>query len=390
VGNFSEKTNSIETYCVHGACHLFDPATGAVSVPIYQCATFRHPGLGESTGFDYSRGVNPTRSALEETAAVLEHGKHGLAFATGMGAISAVIKLFVPAKDVPVHVVVSEDLYGGTYRLFNEYYAKYGFEFSWIDTSHPEKIAAALKPNTQVLFIETPSNPMMKVTDVGKCAEMIHRRGGFLVVDNTFLTPYFQNPLDLGADFVIHSGTKYLAGHNDTLAGLVVHSNDEYAEPLRNVQKSEGATLSPFDSWLTLRGIKTLALRMEKHQANGKLVAGALRKHPKVEKVFYTGFEDHPQYALSFVQARGHSGLVSFYVKDKKDAERVLKKVSLVLFAESLGGVESLITYPLAQTHNAIPEAMRLAAGVNDRLLRLSVGIENPADIIADLEQALG
>jgi cystathionine gamma-synthase len=387
MGNFSEKT--IETYCVHGARNLFEPATGAISVPIYQCATFRHSGLGETTGFDYTRVVNPTRSALEETAAVLEHGKHGLAFATGMGAISAVIKLFTPAKDLPVHVIVSEDLYGGTYRLFNEYYAKYGFEFSWIDTSCPEKITAALKPNTQALFIETPSNPMMKVTDIKKCAGLIHGRG-FLIVDNTFLTPYFQNPLDLGADFVVHSGTKYLAGHNDTLAGLIVHSNEEYAEPLRNIQKSEGATLSPFDSWLTLRGIKTLALRMEKHQANGRLAAEALRKHPKVEKVFYTGFEDHPQYGLSSTQARGHSGLVSFYVKDQKDAERVLKKVSLILFAESLGGVESLITYPLAQTHNAIPEAMRLAAGVNNKLLRLSVGIENPADIIADLEQALG
>jgi cystathionine gamma-synthase len=388
--NFSEKTGSIETHCVHGARHLFEPATGAVSTPIYQCATFRHPGLGESTGFDYTRVVNPTRSALEETAAVLEHGKHGLAFATGMGAISAVIKLFVPAKGVPVHVVVSEDLYGGTYRLFNEYYVNYGFEFSWIDTSCFEKITAALKPNTRALFVETPSNPMMKVTDIKKCAGLIHGRGGVLIVDNTFLTPYFQNPLDLGADFVVHSGTKYLAGHNDTLAGLIVHSNDEYAEALRTIQKSEGATLSPFDSWLVLRGIKTLALRMEKHQTNGKLAAAALQKHPKVEKMFYTGFEDHPQYALSSAQARGHSGLVSFYVKDKKDAERVLKKVSLVLFAESLGGVESLITYPLAQTHNAIPEAMRLAAGVNDRLLRLSVGIENPADIIADLEQALG
>jgi cystathionine gamma-synthase len=388
MGNFSEK--AIETYCVHGARHLFEPVTGAVSVPIYQCATFRHPGLGETTGFDYTRVINPTRSALEETAAVLEHGKYGLAFATGMGAISSVIKLFVPAKGVPVHFVVSEDLYGGTYRLFNEYYAKYGFEFSWVDTSNPEKITAALKPNTQALFIETPSNPMMKVTDIKKCAELIHGRGGVLVVDNTFLTPYFQNPLDLGADFVVHSGTKYLAGHNDTLAGFIVHSNDKYGEPLRNIQKSEGATLSPFDSWLTLRGIKTLALRMEKHQSNGKLVAEALRKHPRVEKVFYTGFEDHPQYALSSVQARGHSGVLSFYVKEKKDAGRILKKVSLILFAESLGGVESLITYPLAQTHSAIPEAMRLAAGVNDRLLRVSVGIENPADIIADLEQALG
>jgi cystathionine gamma-synthase len=297
--------------------------------------------------------------------------------------------LFVPTKAAPVHIIVSEDLYGGTYRLFNEYYSRYGFEFSWIDTSSMEKIEAALRPNTKGLFIETPSNPMMKVTDIKKCADLIHSRGGLLMVDNTFLTPYFQNPLDYGADFVIHSGTKYLSGHNDTLAGFIVHSSEEHAVPLREIQKSEGACLSPFDSWLVLRGIKTLALRMEKHGSNGKIVAEMLKKHPKLEKVFYTGFSDHPQYALSSAQTRGHNGMVSFYVHDKAEVEKVLKKVSLILFAESLGGVESLITYPLTQTHGAIPEAMRLSAGVNDKLLRLSVGIENPVDIIADLEQAL-
>ncbi|MDR1507188.1 MAG: PLP-dependent aspartate aminotransferase family protein [Treponema sp.] len=386
----SSKDTGVDTRCVHGARHLFEPLTGAVSVPIYQCATFRHGGLGESTGFDYTRVINPTRLALEETVAALERGKYALAFATGMGAISAMIKLFVPAKEEAVHVIVSEDLYGGTYRLFNEYYANFGFEFSWVDTSVPEKVGAAVRSNTKALFVETPSNPMMKVTDIQKCAHLIHGHGGVLIVDNTFLTPCFQNPLDLGADFVIHSGTKYLAGHNDTLAGFIVHSNDLCEDRLRNIQKSEGATLSPFDAWLTLRGIKTLALRMEKHRTNGKLVAEALRGHPKVEKVFYTGFPDHPQYALSSAQTRGHSGLLSFYVKDKKDAERVLKNVSLVLFAESLGGVESLITYPLVQTHSAIPEAMRRASGVNDRLLRVSVGIENPQDIIADICQALG
>jgi cystathionine gamma-synthase len=364
---------------------------------VYQSATFRHPGLGESTGFDYSRAVNPTRTVLEETVALLEGARHGLAFASGMGAVSAMIKLFPPngfaagsAGGGKTHVVVSEDLYGGTYRLFHEYYAHYGYSFSWIDTSDRVKVEAALKPETAALFIETPSNPMMKVTDIAECAYLIHRAGGKLIVDNTFLTPYFQNPLALGADFVIHSGTKYLSGHNDTLAGFIVHSGEGAAPALREIQKSEGASLSPMDSWLCLRGIKTLALRMEKQQQNGRIIADWLRNHPKIEKVFYTGFADHPQAPLSAKQARGHSGMVSFYVKESALVEQVLKRVELILFAESLGGVESLITFPLVQTHGAIPEAMRLSAGVNDRLLRLSAGIENAADIIADLEQALG
>jgi cystathionine gamma-synthase len=378
-----------ETDCVHGA-QLFESSTGAVSVPIYQSATFRHPALGESTGFDYSRAVNPTRQALEETVALLERGRHGLAFATGMGAISALIKIFTPQEGRRVHLIVSEDLYGGTFRLFNEYYAHYGYDFSWVDSSRLDLVEAALRPETRAIFIETPSNPMMKVSDIRACAELIHRRGGLLVVDNTFLTPYFQNPLDQGADFVIHSGSKYLAGHNDTLAGFIVHSSEEYAAPLREAQKSEGASLAPFDAWLCLRGIKTLALRMQKHQTNGAAVAGALKNHPRVEKVFYTGFADHPQAALSAVQARGHNGMISFYLRDRAAVEEVLIKVKLILFAESLGGVESLITYPLVQTHGAIPESMRLSAGVNDKLLRLSVGIEDPEDVIEDLNQALG
>ncbi|MDR2551890.1 MAG: PLP-dependent aspartate aminotransferase family protein [Treponema sp.] len=376
-----------ETACVHGPWR-FEEKTGALSVPVFQSASFRHPALGESTGYDYSRVVNPTRSVLEETVALLEGGKFGLAFASGMGAVSALAKLFPPGS----RIVVSEDLYGGTYRLFHEYYENYGLSFSWVDTSDFSKVEEALadrdKPVT-ALFIETPSNPMMKVTDIAGCAGLVHRRGGVLVVDNTFLTPWFQNPLGQGADFVIHSGTKYLSGHNDTLSGFIIHSREEDAAALREIQKSEGACLAPFDAWLTLRGIKTLALRMEKHQKNGRAAAEWLRKHPKVEKVFYTGFADHPQAALSAAQSRGHNGMVSFYVKSRTEAEQVLKRVKLILFAESLGGVESLITYPLVQTHGAIPEAMRLSAGVNDRLLRLSTGIENPDDIIADLAEAL-
>lgn len=373
-----------ETKCVHGT-KPFDPVTGAVSVPIYQCATFRHPGLGESTGYDYTRVTNPTRQALEECLASLEHGRHCLAFSTGMGAISALIKIFTP----PCHVVVSEDLYGGTYRLFNEYYSRYGFSFSWVDTSDMAKTEAAMRPETKLLFIETPSNPMMKITDISRCADLIRKHGGLLAVDNTFLTPYFQTPLDFGADMVIHSGTKYLAGHNDTLAGFIVHSNEDFACALRDAQKSEGATLSPFDSWLVLRGIKTLALRMEKHAENGRLVARYLSSHDKIEKVFYTALEGRPDAALCAKQSRGHNGMISFYVKDKADVAKILSRVKLVLFAESLGGTESLITFPEVQTHSAIPLEMRVSAGVNDRLLRLSVGIENPDDIIEDIKQAL-
>ncbi|MDR1106739.1 MAG: PLP-dependent aspartate aminotransferase family protein [Treponema sp.] len=369
---------------VHGATP-FDPRTGAVSTPIFQSATFRHPGLGSSTGYDYSRVANPTRDELEKTVALIEHGAYGLAFSSGMGAISALVKLFNPGD----HIVVSEDLYGGTYRLFNGFYRSYGYSFSWVDTSDLSLVKKALRPGTRALFIETPSNPMMKVTDITRAADLVHEAGGILVTDNTFLSPWFQNPLDLGSDLVVHSGTKYMGGHNDTLSGFIVHSDKKNEEILRNVQKSEGASLSPFDSWLVLRGLKTLGVRMEKHGANALAAAQWLRRQDRVEKVFYTGFEDHPQYELSRRQARGFGGMLSFYLKNPADVPVILESLSLILFAESLGGVESLITYPLVQTHAAIPEAMRLAAGVNDRLLRLSAGIEDPDDIIADLDAAL-
>ncbi|MDR1147797.1 MAG: PLP-dependent aspartate aminotransferase family protein [Spirochaetaceae bacterium] len=373
-----------ETILVRGDSY-FDPVTGAVSVPIYQSATFRHPALGESTGYDYSRALNPTRSSLEKSLALAEHGKYGLAFSSGMGAISSLIKLFKPGD----HIIVSADLYGGTYRLFNEYYSKYGFLFSWVDTSDFEQIEKNYNAKTKAIFIETPSNPMMKISDIRRCADFIHTKGGFLIVDNTFLTPWFQNPLDFGADFVIHSGTKYLAGHHDTLSGFIVHSNEAAETLLREAQMSEGAALAPFDAWLTLRGLKTLALRMDKATRNAAAIAAWLRKHPAVEKVFWIGFTDHPQYTLSCAQSRGAGGMISFYIKDASRIPLILKKVSLILFAESLGGTDSLITYPVVQTHSAIPESMRLTAGVNDKLLRLSAGIEDADDLIADLDQAL-
>lgn len=374
---------ALDTITARGA-ELFEPLTGAVSTPIYQSATFRHPALGESTGFDYSRGINPTRLELERTLALLEQGRSGLAFASGMGAISTLIKLFKPGD----HLIVSEDLYGGTYRLFTTYYEQYGLRFSWIDTSDFSRVEAARTPETKALFIETPSNPMMKVTDIRRCADFMHQYKGLLIVDNTFLSPYFQNPLMLGADIVVHSGTKYLAGHNDTVSGFVVLAHDDLEEPLRTAQKTEGACLAPFDAWLTLRGIKTLALRMRQCEKNAFRIAHWLRTHKRVAEVFFTGFEDHPQYALSQSQSRGAGGMISFYVKKAEDIPVLLKSVRLILFAESLGGVESLLTYPLVQTHNAIPEAMRRAAGVTDRLMRLSVGIEDADDLIADLSAA--
>jgi cystathionine gamma-synthase len=373
-----------ETNIARGA-EYFEPRTGAIAAPIFQSSSFRHPGLGESTGYDYSRCTNPTREALEKTMALIEGGDYCLAFSTGMGAISAMLKIFRPGD----HLIVSEDLYGGSYRIFTQYYTHYGFSFSFVDTSDFSKIEGAVRAETKGIFIETPSNPMMKVSDIGRCAEFIHKRGGVLITDNTFCTPYFQNPLVFGSDFVVHSGTKYLAGHNDTLSGFIVHSNENYKQTLIDAQMSEGATLSPFDSFLTLRGIKTLALRMEKHQLNAFRIAEWLLSHKKVDKVFYTGLAGHPQYALSGKQTRGHSGMVSFYFKDPQDVKTLLKNVKLILFAESLGGVESLVTYPLVQTHSSIPEDMRLRAGVNDRLVRISVGIENADDLIADLQQAM-
>ncbi len=390
-----EKNCRIETRLVHGATP-FDPATGAVSTPIYQSSTFRHPALYESTGFDYSRSQNPTRLELEKTMALLEGGEYGLAFSSGMGAVSTLIKLFAPGD----HIIVSQDLYGGTYRLFNEFYAKFGYQFSYIDTSDIAAVRAALQPNTRALFVETPSNPMMKVSDIRALSDLIHgwpkagggtngSDGGVLIVDNTFLSPYFQNPLALGADFALHSGTKYLSGHNDTLCGFLIHSRASDAETLRTIQMSEGASLSPFDAWLVLRGLKTLALRMERSSQNALAVAEWLRAHPKVEKVFYVGFDSHPQYALSRSQSRGSGGMISFYLKSAADVPLLLRSVKTILFAESLGGVESLITYPAEQTHKSIPEALRQAAGVNDRLMRLSVGIEHIDDLLEDLEQAL-
>lgn len=378
------KRNNIETRMVHGTCP-FEPHTGAVSFPIYQSATFRHPGLNESTGYDYSRLQNPTREVLEKSIADLEEGTHGIAFSTGMAAITAVMSIFNPGD----HIVLSEDLYGGTFRIAETVFKKYGLEFTFCDASRLELLNDAIKVNTKCIFVETPTNPTMRVTDIRALTEIAKAKNIITVIDNTFLTPYFQRPITLGADIVVHSGTKYLGGHNDTLAGFIITGNDQLADELKTYQMSSGAILSPFDSWLIMRGIKTLGIRMERQQQNAIAVAKWLRENSQVTKVYYVGLEDHEGYDISRKQTDGFGAMISFEVKDVSTVEKILKRVKVIMFAESLGGVESLITYPVVQTHAAIPEEFRKNIGLTDKLLRLSVGIESVEDIIEDLRQAL-
>jgi len=381
----NEKKLSIDTKVVHGG-KCYDPLTGAVSFPIYQSATFRHPGLNQTTGYDYSRLQNPTREEVENTLAYLENGSFAFAFSSGMAAVSTVLSLFSPGQ----HIVVSDDLYGGTYRLFEEIYKKYGIEFSYVDTSKIKEVEASIKENTAAIFIETPSNPTMKVGDIKLIADLAKKSNILTIVDNTFFTPLFQKPLDLGADIVVHSATKYLGGHNDTLAGFVVVNDINLADRIKLIQKSVGAVLSPFDSWLILRGIKTLSVRLLKQQENAITIAKWLKNNHKVERVYYVGLPEHEGYETSKKQATGFGAMLSFTVKDEALVEKILERVKLIMFAESLGGVETLITYPIVQTHSAIPKEIRDRIGVNEKLLRLSVGIENAEDIINDLEQAMG
>ena len=380
----NSKNRKMDTKVVHGN-KSYDEKTGAVSFPIYQSATFRHPGLTETTGYDYSRLQNPTREEVECIVANLENGKYGFAFSSGMAAVSTILTLF-HTRD---HIIVSEDLYGGTYRALEEIYRKYGIEFTYIDTSDLNKVIGAVQDNTVAIFVETPSNPMMRITDIRGISKIAKEQDAILIVDNTFLTPYFQTPLDLGADIVIHSGTKYLGGHNDTLAGFIVVNDDVLAEKINLVQITQGAVLSPFDSWLIIRGMKTLGIRLEKQQASALKIAKWLEKQDQVEHVYYVGLESHPGYEMNRNQSRGFGGMISFTVKNPAIIEQVLKKIRLIIYAESLGGVETLITYPMMQTHAAIPEEIRNKLGVTDKLLRLSVGIENVEDLIEDLERSL-
>jgi len=371
----------ISTICVHGCEKKFD-ITGAVAVPIFASATFAHPGVGKSTGFDYSRSLNPTTVHLEDTVAALEGGSQAIAFSSGMAAVSALMELFSPGD----HIIASDDLYGGTFRLFLHISQKNGVKFSYAAT--PKDIEKEITPSTKAVIIETPSNPMMRVTDIAAVAAITKKHNVLLIVDNTFLTPYFQRPFSLGADVVLHSGTKYLGGHNDTLAGLLVVKDDGLAEKLRFIAKTTGGCLSPFDSFLIIRGIKTLAVRMERQQETAGKIAQWLLEQSAVKKVYYPGLREHPDYEISSRQASGFGGMLSFSVRDGQTAEKILESVKIIKYAESLGGAESLITYPLLQTHADIPESERIARGIDACLLRLSVGLESADDLISDLKQA--
>ena len=373
------------TRCIYGNKEKFEnDLTGAISFPIYQSATFAHPELGTSTGFDYSRLKNPTREQLEKVVASLEKGIDAVAFSSGMAAITALMEIFKPGD----HIITDADLYGGSIRLFNNISEKNGLTFSHIDLTS-EDAEKYINENTKAIYVETPTNPMMNVIDIRKLARITKERGLLLIVDNTFLSPYFQNPLELGADIVVHSGTKFLGGHNDTLSGFVVTNLSEISEKLRFIIKTVGSGLAPFDSWLILRGIKTLPIRMEKSQQNAKAIVEYLLSEPKVKKVYYPGIEGSKGYEICKSQARGFGSMITFEVESAELAKHILKETKLIPFAESLGGVETLLTYPYTQTHADVPEEVRKANGITDCVLRLSAGIEDSKDLIDDIRNAI-
>ena len=378
----------LETLCIHAGKADTDKS-GAISTPIYQTATFAHPALGKSTGYDYTRDTNPTRDALEATMAELEGGAAALAFTSGMAAATALMEMFAPGD----HIVASDDLYGGTWRLFSRISVKNGLAFDWTDMADPAKVEALLRPETKAIFIETPTNPLMHVTDIRAIARIARKNHILLIVDNTFLSPVFQRPIELGADIVLHSATKYLAGHNDTVAGILVCDSPLIAEKLKFIRLTTGAALAPFDSWLVSRGLKTLSVRLKKQEETARQIALWLASCPKIGKVHYPGLPGHKGHSVSLKQASGFGGMISFEITEAAGGEglvrHILERVKLIQFAESLGGTETLITYPATQTHAAIPEAERNARGITNRLLRLSVGLENAGDLIADLAQAM-
>jgi len=362
-----------------------DPTTGAVSVPIYQTSTYAQQGIGKHKGFEYARTQNPTRSALEANLAALEGGRAGFAFASGMAATNAVMTL-LRAGD---HVIVSDNTYGGTFRLFDKVLKKFGLEFSYVDAREPQIVEDAARPETRMVFIETPTNPVMSLVDIRAVAEITRRRGVRLVVDNTFMSPYFQRPLELGADIVVHSTTKYLNGHSDSIGGAVILNDEEDIRAMAFIQNSAGAIISPMDAWLVMRGTKTLAVRMRQHDENGRMVAQFLSEHPKVRHVYYPGLESHPQHELARRQMSGFGGMISFETGSLENASRVLEGVRLCTLGESLGGVETLISHPATMTHASVPDVERDRLGITDGLVRISVGIEDVDDIIADLDKAL-
>ncbi|MEI7025988.1 PLP-dependent transferase [Paenibacillus sp. y28] len=362
-----------------------EPVTGAVSFPIYQATAFRHPRLGQSTGFDYARTKSPTRAVLEAAAAELESGDAGFACSSGMAALQTIFALFSQGD----HLLVSLDLYGGTYRLLERIMSRFGVSASYIDTNDIQALEEAFRPgSTKALLIETPTNPLMMITDIEAVCTWAKGKGILSIVDNTLLTPFFQRPLELGADIIIHSATKYLGGHNDVLAGLIVTKGQELSEQMAFLHNSIGAVLNPQDSWLLMRGMKTLALRMERHQYNATRMAEYLQNHPMVEQVYYPALPEHPGHEIQNKQSSGNTGIFSFKMTDARYIEPILRHVKLIAFAESLGGVESLMTYPAVQTHADIPEEIRRQVGVDDRLLRFSVGIEHIEDLIDDISRA--
>jgi len=365
-----------------------DPSTGAIMTPIFQTSTYVQEAPGKNKGYEYARSQNPTRKALEDALAVIENGKHALAFSSGVAATDAVIKLLNPGDEV----IAANDMYGGTYRLFTKVFEKFGMKFIYVDTTNTANVEAAVTANTKLVWIETPTNPLMNITDIAAIAAISKKAGALLCVDNTFASPYLQNPLDLGADIVMHSATKYLGGHSDVIQGCLVMNDTDLREKLYFLQKSCGAVPGPMDCFLVLRGIKTLHVRMKQHCANGAVIAEFLRNHPKVDKVYWCGFTDHPNYDIARKQMRDFGGMMSFTLKDNsaEAAMKVLSGTKLFSLAESLGGVESLINHPASMTHASIPREERIKNGLTDGLIRLSVGIEDAEDLVKDLEQAIG
>ncbi|MBI0576434.1 bifunctional cystathionine gamma-lyase/homocysteine desulfhydrase [Neobacillus cucumis] len=373
-----------KTKLIHGGISE-DPATGAVSFPIYQVSTYKQEGVGGHKGFEYSRTGNPTRHALEELIKDIEGGKAGFAFGSGMAAITAVFMLFNSGD----HVILTDDVYGGTFRVMTKVLNRVGIDSTFVDTSNLENIKKEIRPNTKAIYLETPTNPLLKVTDIEAAAKMAKEHNLLTIVDNTFSTPYWQNPLEFGVDIVLHSATKYIGGHSDVVAGLVVVNDDQLAEDLHFVQNSTGGILGPQDSWLLIRGIKTLGIRMEETEANTKEIVEFLQSHPNVKKVYYPGLETHPNHAIAKKQARGFGGMVSFDVGSAENADKLLSKVKYFTLAESLGAVESLISVPARMTHASIPAERRAELGIVDGLVRISVGLEDVEDLIDDLKQAL-
>ena len=374
----------IESLLIHGGIDG-DDKTGAVNVPIYQTSTYKQPSFGVNKGYEYSRTGNPTREALEKLVSDLEEGYRGFGFASGMAATTAVLSLF-KAGDT---VVISNNLYGGTFRVIDKVFNNFGIKYKLVNTSNIEEVKNSIDETVKAIFIETPTNPLMDITDIEAISKIAKERGLYTIIDNTFMTPYFQKPIKLGADIVIHSATKYLGGHSDTVAGVAVVNSEELAERLHFIQNSTGGVLGPFDSFMLIKGIKTLAVRMDRHNENAKAIAEYLSNREEVEKVYYPGLKDHPGYEVQKKQARGYGGIISFVIKDGYDYKKFFESLKLITFAESLGGVESLVCHPASMTHAAIPYDIRQEVGIVDNLIRLSVGIENVEDLINDVENAL-